>query len=129
MTSQVSASPLIISDNVVKGYPVGKGFVEIVHGISMGVAAGEMVAIIGKRGRHFCKDAALDHVAGYSIFNDGSLRDYQFKSPQWTVGKNFDNTGAFGPHVVSVDELPAGAKGLRIQTRLNGRIMQDANTQ
>lgn len=89
---------------------------------------GELVAIIGKGGRHIAKDDALDHVAGYSIFNDGSLRDYQFKSPQWTVGKNFDNTGAFGPHVVSVDELPAGAKGLRIQTRLNGRIMQDANT-
>lgn len=89
---------------------------------------GELVAIIGKRGRHIAKDRALDHVAGYSIFNDGSLRDYQFKSPQWTVGKNFDGTGAFGPHVVSADELPAGAKGLRIQTRLNGEIVQDANT-
>ncbi|MBA4489812.1 fumarylacetoacetate hydrolase family protein [Paracoccus sp. S1E-3] len=89
---------------------------------------GEMVAIIGKRGRHIPKDQALDYVAGYSIFNDGSLRDYQFKSPQWTVGKNFDGTGAFGPHVVSADELPEGAKGLRIQTRLNGQVVQDANT-
>lgn len=89
---------------------------------------GELVAIIGKRGRHIAKDKALDHVAGYSIFNDGSLRDYQFKSPQWTVGKNFDGTGAFGPHVVSADELPAGAKGLRLQTRLNGQVVQDANT-
>ena len=90
---------------------------------------GEMVAVIGKGGRHISRANALDHVAGYSVFNDGSVRDFQFKSPQWTVGKNFDNTGAFGPHVVSVDELPAGAKGLRIQTRLNRRIMQDANTQ
>jgi acylpyruvate hydrolase len=89
---------------------------------------GELVAIIGKRGRHISKADALDHVAGYSIFNDGSLRDYQFKSPQWTVGKNFDGTGAFGPHVVSADELPAGAKGLRLQTRLNGVVVQDANT-
>lgn len=89
---------------------------------------GELVAIIGKRGRHIPRDQALSHVAGYSIFNDGSLRDYQFKSPQWTVGKNFDGTGAFGPDVVSADELPAGAKGLRLQTRLNGEIVQDANT-
>lgn len=89
---------------------------------------GEMVAIIGKRGRHISKEAALDHVAGYSIFNDGSLRDYQFKSPQWTVGKNFDDTGAFGPHVVPAAFLPAGGKGLRLQTRLNGQVVQDANT-
>lgn len=89
---------------------------------------GEMVAIIGKRGRHIPKDEALDYVTGYSIFNDGSLRDYQFKSPQWTVGKNFDDTGAFGPHAVSADELPAGGKGLRLQTRLNGEVVQDANT-
>lgn len=89
---------------------------------------GEMVAIIGKRGRHIAKEDALDYVIGYSIFNDGSLRDYQFKSPQWTVGKNFDGTGAFGPHVVSASDLPAGARGLRIQTRLNGQVVQDSNT-
>lgn len=56
---------------------------------------GELVAIIGKRGRHIAKEDALDYVAGYSIFNDASIRDYQFKAPQWTVGKNFDDTGAF----------------------------------
>ncbi|WP_299842904.1 fumarylacetoacetate hydrolase family protein [uncultured Paracoccus sp.] len=89
---------------------------------------GELVAIIGKSARHVSKERALDYVAGYSIFNDGSLRDYQFKSPQWTVGKNFDDTGAFGPIAVSADELPAGAKGLRLQTRLNGEVVQDANT-
>ena len=89
---------------------------------------GELVAVIGEGGRHISKDKALDHVAGYSIFNDVSVRDYQFKSPQWTVGKNFDGTGPFGPVFVTADELPPGAKGLRIQTRLNGQIMQDANT-
>ena len=56
------------------------------------------------------KAAALDHVAGYSIFNDGSIRDYQFKAPQWTMGKNFDGTGAFGPVFVTADELPPGAR-------------------
>ena len=89
---------------------------------------GELVAVIGKGGRHISAASALDHVAGYSIFNDVSVRDYQFKSPQWTVGKNFDGTGPFGPVFVTADELPAGGKGLRIQTRLNGAIMQDANT-
>ena len=89
---------------------------------------GELVAVIGKGGRHISAASALDHVAGYSIFNDVSVRDYQFKSPQWTVGKNFDGTGPFGPVFVTADELPLGGKGLRIQTRLNGEIMQDANT-
>ena len=88
----------------------------------------ELVAIIGKRARHVSKENGLDYIAGYSIFNDGTLRDYQRRSSQWTIGKNFDDTGAFGPEFVSADELPPGASGLRIQTRLNGRIMQDANT-
>ncbi|MDY0885459.1 fumarylacetoacetate hydrolase family protein [Dongia soli] len=89
---------------------------------------GEMVAVIGKGGRHIAKEDALDHVIGYSIFNEASVRDFQTKSPQWTVGKNFDNTGAFGPVFVTADELPAGGKGLRIQTRLNGQIVQNATT-
>jgi acylpyruvate hydrolase len=89
---------------------------------------GEMVAIIGAAGRHIPESRALDHVAGYSIFNDTSVRDYQKKSPQWTIGKNFDGTGAFGPYFVSADEIPPGGKGLRIQTRLNGAIVQDAST-
>ncbi|MPW45803.1 fumarylacetoacetate hydrolase family protein [Acinetobacter guerrae] len=89
---------------------------------------GELVAIIGKRGRHIAKEDALDYVAGYSIFNDASIRDYQFKAPQWTVGKNFDDTGAFGPEFVTADELPAGAKGLLLTTRLNGKVVQQANT-
>lgn len=89
---------------------------------------GELVAIIGKTGRNISRERALNHVAGYSIFNDASIRDYQFKSAQWTIGKNFDATGAFGPVFVTADELPEGASGLRLQTRLNGAIVQDAST-
>jgi acylpyruvate hydrolase len=88
----------------------------------------ELAAIIGKRARRVSKIEALDYVAGYSCFNDGSIRDYQFMTTQWTMGKNFDASGSFGPLLVSADELPPGAAGLRIQARLNGRILQDANT-
>lgn len=89
---------------------------------------GELVAVIGKRGRRIGKARALDHVIGYSIFNDVSVRDYQFKSPQWTMGKNFDTTGPFGPWFVTSDELPPGGAGLKIETRLNGTAVQSANT-
>lgn len=89
---------------------------------------GELVAVIGKAGRAIAPEDALDHVAGYTVFNDGSIRDYQLRTNQWTVGKNFDNTGAMGPVFVTADELPAGASGLRIQTRLNGEVLQDSRT-
>lgn len=89
---------------------------------------GELVAVIGKGGRSIARERALDHVAGYSIFNDATLRDYQFRTPQWTMGKNFDGTGAFGPWFVTADELPRGCKGLKIQTRLNGAVVQEAST-
>ena len=79
-------------------------------------------------GRHIRQAEALQHVAGYTLFNEASVRDYQFKSPQWTMGKNFDDTGAFGPELVTADELPPGGKGLHIETRVNGRVMQSANT-
>ena len=88
----------------------------------------EFVAVIGKAGRYIAKDQALEHVAGYSVFNDGSIRDYQFRSNQWLWGKNFDNSGGFGPEFVTADELPPGASGLQIQCRLNGNVMQNANT-
>ncbi len=88
----------------------------------------ELLVVIGTGGRHIAKDKALDHVAGYSVFNDGSLRDYQFKSTQWAMGKNFDASGAWGPDIVTADELPPGAAGLRIQTRLNGETLQDSDT-
>lgn len=89
---------------------------------------GEIVAVIGQAGRHIPKERALEHVAGYSLFNDGSVRDYQHMTPQWTVGKNFDGTGAFGPHFVTADELPQGIRGLQLQTRLNGETVQHAST-
>ena len=89
---------------------------------------GELVAVIGAPGRHIAPARALDHVAGYSVFNDGSVRDFQHRTPQWTMGKNFDGTGAFGPTFVTADELPAGARGLRLQTRLNGAVVQNATT-
>lgn len=89
---------------------------------------GEIAVVIGKGGRHISKENALSHVAGYSVFNDGSVREYQFKTPQWTVGKNFDGTGAFGPDLVTADELPPGVKGLRLETRLNGEVVQSAST-
>lgn len=89
---------------------------------------GEIAAVIGRRAKHVPKARALDHVAGYAVFNEGSVREYQFKAPQWTVGKNFDGTGAFGPALVTADELPAGAKGLKLETRLNGQTVQSAST-
>jgi acylpyruvate hydrolase len=89
---------------------------------------GEFVAVIGRGGRHIPKSAALDHVIGYSVFNDVSVRDYQMRTPQWTIGKNFDGTGPFGPAFVSADALPVGAAGLRLTTRLNGQVMQSAST-
>jgi len=89
---------------------------------------GELVAVIGRGGRRITRDAALSHIIGYSVFNDASIRDYQMKSTQWTMGKNFDGTGAFGPYLVTSDELPPGATGLSLKTRLNGQVVQDGNT-
>jgi 2-keto-4-pentenoate hydratase/2-oxohepta-3-ene-1,7-dioic acid hydratase in catechol pathway len=89
---------------------------------------GEIAAIIGRGGRHIPRDRALQHVLGYSLFNDASIRDYQLRTPQWTVGKNFDGTGAFGPFLVTSDELPPGASGLTLTTRLNGQVVQRAST-
>jgi acylpyruvate hydrolase len=88
----------------------------------------ELAVVIGKTAKHCTMENALDCVFGYSVFNDISVRDYQKKTPQWTIGKNFDRTGGFGPVLVTADELPAGATDLRIQSRLNGQVMQDANT-
>ena len=88
----------------------------------------ELAVVIGKPGRRIFQEQALDHVAGYSIFNDATVRDFQLRTPQWTIGKNFDGTGSFGPWLVTPDAVPPGASGLRIQGRLNNRVMQDART-
>lgn len=89
---------------------------------------GEMVVVLAKGGRHISKEKALDCVFGYAVGNEISVREYQFKSPQWTVGKNFDGTGTFGPYIVTADELPPGGSGLKIETRLNGETVQSSNT-
>jgi len=88
----------------------------------------ELAAVIGIGGRFISRARALDHVAGYAVFNDGSLRDIQFQTSQWTLGKNFDASGAFGPEIVTADELPPGAAGLAVRCRLNGETVQDGNT-
>ena len=88
----------------------------------------EMVAVIGKKARNIKKSEALDYVAGYSVANEGSIRDYQMKASQWTIGKNFDSSGSIGPDFVTADELPAGAKGLDVELRLNGNVLQVTNT-
>jgi len=89
----------------------------------------ELVIVIGEKCRHVKEEDALDVIFGFTAFNDGSIRDYQRRTAQWTAGKNFDGTGSLGPWIVTRDELPAGAKGLAIRSRLNGRIMQESNTE
>ena len=88
----------------------------------------ELAVVIGKDGRGISRENALDHVAGYTAFNDGSIRDFQLRVNQWTVGKNFDGTGVLGPVFVPADDLPPGGSGLAISTRLNGEVMQSSNT-
>jgi 2-keto-4-pentenoate hydratase/2-oxohepta-3-ene-1,7-dioic acid hydratase in catechol pathway len=85
---------------------------------------GELAVVIGKRARRVSRERALEHVAGYSCFNDGSIRDYQRHSQQFTPGKNFHASGSFGPWLVTADEQP-DPKKLRLQTRLNGAVVQD----
>ena len=86
---------------------------------------GELAVIIGKAGRYISRADAMDHVVGYSCYNDGSVRDFQRHTSQFTPGKNFADTGAFGPWMMTADEL--GALGeLKLETRLNGQVMQEA---
>jgi acylpyruvate hydrolase len=88
----------------------------------------ELMVVMGRKARYVTEADALEYVFGYSVFNDGSVRDYQRKGAQWTPGKNFDRTGAVGPVVVTADALPSGAHGLDIACRLNGVTMQSSNT-
>lgn len=88
----------------------------------------ELAVVIGRRTRFVSEADALEAVFGYACFNDATLRDYQRRTTQWTIGNNFDATGGFGPCLVTADELPPGGAGLRIESRLNGRVMQSANT-
>lgn len=86
---------------------------------------GELAVVIGKGGRRIAKADALDHVAGYACYNDGSIRDWQKHTTQFAPGKNFDRTGAFGPWLVTSDEI-GDPSTLNIWTRLNGEVMQEA---
>ena len=86
---------------------------------------GEFAFVVGKTCRHATLENSLEHIAGYTLFNDATIRDYQRFSTQWTIGKNFDGTGAFGPELVTRDELPDGLQGLSLVTRLNSQEMQN----
>ncbi len=87
----------------------------------------EIAVVIGKTGRRISEQKAWDYVAGYSCYNDGSVRDWQRHTVQWTAGKNFARTGAFGPWMVTADEIAPGSV-LTLSCRLNGREMQHADT-
>ena len=88
---------------------------------------GELAVVIGRAGRRIARERALDHVAGYSCFNDGSIRDYQRHTSQFTAGKNFDRSGSFGPWLVTADEV-GDPSTLTLTTRLNGEVMQHSTT-
>jgi 2-keto-4-pentenoate hydratase/2-oxohepta-3-ene-1,7-dioic acid hydratase in catechol pathway len=88
----------------------------------------ELVAVIGKRAKHMTLESAVSCVAGWTCCNEGSIREFQRHTTQWHMGKNFDRSGGLGPWVVTADELPVGGKGLKIESRLNGKTMQSDNT-
>ena len=88
----------------------------------------EIAVIIGKAGRRISQQNSWSHIAGYACYNDGSVRDWQRHTIQWTAGKNFASTGAFGPWMVTADEIPPGTK-MTLTCRLNGQQMQHANTE
>lgn len=86
---------------------------------------GELAVVIGKPGRHIAAENAFDHIAGYAAFNDGSVRDWQGHTSQFTPGKNFDSTGGFGPALVTTDEV-GPLEELTLTTRFNGSVVQQA---
>src|SRR5690606_17937790 len=88
---------------------------------------GELMVVIGRQGRMIPREDALSYVAGYSCHNDGSVRHYNYIPAALTAGKNFLNTGGFGPEIVTADELPPGCKGLRLTTHVNGELRQGAD--
>ena len=88
---------------------------------------GEIAVIIGKGGRRISEAESWSHIAGYSCYNDGSVRDWQVSTTQWTAGKNFWRTGGFGPWMVTADEIQPNQK-MTLITRLNGQELQRATT-
>jgi 2-keto-4-pentenoate hydratase/2-oxohepta-3-ene-1,7-dioic acid hydratase in catechol pathway len=88
---------------------------------------GELAVIIGSTGRHITAQRALEHVAGYSCYNEGSIRDWQRHTSQFFAGKTFDRSGSFGPWMVTTDEIPDPSR-LTLETRLNGQVVQHTTT-
>jgi acylpyruvate hydrolase len=88
----------------------------------------ELVAVIGKRAKHMTLENAISCVAGWTCANEGSIREFQRHTTQWHAGKNFDHSGSLGPWIVTADALPPGGKGLKIESRVNGKVMQSDNT-
>ena len=88
---------------------------------------GELAVVIGAPGRDIPIDRAWEHVAGYAVYNDVSVREWQFHAKQIASGKNFEGTGPFGPWMVTADEIAPGRE-LRLRTRLNGETVQDSHT-
>jgi acylpyruvate hydrolase len=88
---------------------------------------GELVVVIGARARRVAPEAAMDRVAGYTVANDVTMRDYQYKTHQWLQGKAWDASTPIGPALVTTDEVP-DPSALRLRTRLNGEVLQDATT-
>lgn len=88
----------------------------------------ELAVIIGTGGRNIPHERALDHVAGYSVSNDITVRDWQHRTQQWTAGKAWDGLTPLGPHLVTADELPAGGAGLEIGCSVDGRVWQTSTT-
>jgi 2-keto-4-pentenoate hydratase/2-oxohepta-3-ene-1,7-dioic acid hydratase in catechol pathway len=89
---------------------------------------GEIAVVIGKSGRRIPQEKSWQHIAGYACYNDGSVRDWQRHTLQWTAGKNFSRTGGFGPWMVTRSEIADGEE-LTLETRLNGQVMQHATTE
>ena len=88
---------------------------------------GELAVIMGKTARHVSEADALSYVAGYTCYNDGSIRDWQRHTHQFTPGKNFPGTGGFGPWMVTADDIPDPSK-MELITRLNGEEVQRSKT-
>jgi 2-keto-4-pentenoate hydratase/2-oxohepta-3-ene-1,7-dioic acid hydratase in catechol pathway len=88
---------------------------------------GELAVVIGRQGRHIPVEHALEYVAGYSCYNEGSVRDWQRHTSQFLAGKSFAGTGAFGPWLVTADEIPDPSR-LTLETRLNGKVVQHTTT-
>ena len=124
---QVSEIPILFArfaaTQVAHGDPIIVPFVS--HQVDW---EGELAVVVGKGGRHISKDAAMDHVAGYTVFNDVSVRDYQFRVAQYTGGKNFHASGPVGPHITLADE-GLDPHNVRITTTINGEVKQDASTE